>query len=74
MDEIRQAIECDGDARIIDLHVWQVGVGQFSAIVSIVAAEPQSLDVYRQKCLIHEELVHLTLEVQRLHGAESSGR
>lgn len=32
-DEIREAIE-DGDARITDLHVWQVGRSKFAAIVA----------------------------------------
>ena len=36
-DEIRKAVESDGDSMVTDLHVWQVGVGKFAAIVSIVA-------------------------------------
>ena len=64
--EIREAIEQnDSDARIADLHVWQVGVGQFSAIVSIVAHEPKSPQHYKRLVSIHEELVHVTVEVNR---------
>src|SRR5438309_1495471 len=32
-DEIRKAIETDGDSVVTDLHVWQVGAGKFAAIV-----------------------------------------
>src|SRR2546428_1960655 len=63
-DEIRGAVESDGDSIVTDLHVWQVGTGKFAAIVSIVAHEPKSSDQYRQRLREHEELVHLTIETQ----------
>ena len=46
-DEIRRAVESDGDSVVTDLHVWQVGIGKFAAMVSIVAHEPKSCDSYR---------------------------
>jgi cation diffusion facilitator family transporter len=61
---IREAIENDGDSIITDLHIWQVGVGKFAAIVSVVAHHPKTTDEYRQTLKIHEELVHVTVEVQ----------
>jgi len=61
---IRQGVENDGDSVIADLHVWQVGVNQFAAIVSIVAHHPKTPDEYRKALKIHEELVHVTVEVQ----------
>ncbi len=63
-EEIRRAVEADGDAIVTDLHVWQVGVGKFAAIVSIVAHEPKTSDAYRELLREHEELVHLTIETQ----------
>ena len=63
-DEIRQAVESDGDSIVTDLHVWQVGVGKFAAIVSIVAHEPKTSDQYRELLREHEELVHVTIETQ----------
>jgi cation diffusion facilitator family transporter len=63
-DEIRRAIESDGDSMVTDLHVWQVGVGRFAAIVSIVAHEPRSSDHYRALFREHDELVHVTIETQ----------
>ncbi|MBC8127588.1 MAG: CDF family Co(II)/Ni(II) efflux transporter DmeF [Gloeobacteraceae cyanobacterium ES-bin-144] len=63
-DEIRRAVESDGDARITDLHVWQVASGKFAAIVSIVAHDLKTADAYRELFREHEELVHVTVEVQ----------
>jgi cation diffusion facilitator family transporter len=63
-DEIRKAVESDRDSIVTDLHVWQVGVGKFAAIVSIVAHEPKTSDQYRDLLREHEELVHVTIETQ----------
>jgi cation diffusion facilitator family transporter len=63
-EEIRRAVESDGDSLVTDLHVWQVGVGKFAAIVCIVAHEPKTSDQYRDLLREHEELVHVTIETQ----------
>jgi cation diffusion facilitator family transporter len=63
-NEIRRAVESDGDSLVTDLHVWQVGVGKFAAIVSIVAHEPKTSDQYRDLLREHQELVHVTIETQ----------
>jgi cation diffusion facilitator family transporter len=63
-DEIRKAVESDGNSIVTDLHVWQVGVWKFAAIVSIVAHEPKTSDQYRELLREHEELVHVTIETQ----------
>ena len=65
--EISEAID-DGDARITDLHVWQVGPGKYAAIVSLVAAKPLSPTEYAARVMIHEELVHVTVEPHRCAG------
>src|SRR5215469_7964691 len=62
--EIRHAVESDGDSLVTDLHVWQVGIGKFAAIVSVVAHEPKNSDSYRQLLRGHDELVHITIETQ----------
>jgi len=63
-EEIRRTVESDGDSLVTDLHVWQVGIGKFAAIVSVVAHEPKSSDHYRGLLREHDELVHLTIETQ----------
>ncbi|MDR7102866.1 CDF family Co(II)/Ni(II) efflux transporter DmeF [Croceicoccus sp. BE223] len=65
--EVREAIE-DGDARIVDLHIWQVGPGKFAAVVSLVAESPLAPTDYAERAQIHEELVHITVETHRCPG------
>jgi cation diffusion facilitator family transporter len=62
---IREGIEEDGDSKITDLHIWQVGVNKFAAVISVVAHNPKTPAEYRQALKIHEELVHVNVEVQR---------
>src|SRR6266581_5470736 len=63
-EEIRRAVESDGDSLVTDLHVWQVGIGKFAAMISVVAHKPKSCDAYRGLLREHDELVHLTIETQ----------
>jgi cation diffusion facilitator family transporter len=63
-DEIRHAIESDGDSVVTDLHVWQVGIGKYAAMISVVAHEPKSCESYRALLRGHHELVHITIETQ----------
>jgi cation diffusion facilitator family transporter len=72
-EEIRRAVESDGDSVISDLHIWQVSAGKYAAIVSIVAHEPKPADAYRELFHEHEELVHVTVEVQRCQEEIESG-
>ena len=66
--EIRQDLESDGDAKVADLHVWRVGRTQYAAIACVVADAPFAPSVYRARLARHEELVHLSLEVNRCPG------
>ncbi|HEY0821649.1 MAG TPA: CDF family Co(II)/Ni(II) efflux transporter DmeF [Rhizobacter sp.] len=63
--EIRDAIESDGDAVVADLHLWRVGRDKFAAIVCVVADAPLAPSVYRERLAVHEELVHVSIEVNR---------
>jgi cation diffusion facilitator family transporter len=63
-DEIRRALESDGDSLVTDLHVWQVGIGKYAAMISVVAHEPKSCESYRALLRGHHELVHITIETQ----------
>lgn len=67
VQEIREALD-DGDAVIVDLHVWRVGPGKFACIVGLVAADPLPPDEYKRRLAVHEELVHVTVEVHRCEG------
>jgi cation diffusion facilitator family transporter len=63
--EVREAIESDGDAKVADLHVWRVGREAFAAEVCIVADAPLAPSVYRDRLKVHDELVHVSIEVNR---------
>src|SRR6184192_998931 len=63
-DQIRRAVESDGDSLVTDLHVWQVGIGKFAAMISVVAHEPKSSDFYRALLRGCDDLVHVAIETQ----------
>ena len=67
-EEIRRAVQSDGDSMVSDLHVWQVASGKFAAIISIVAHQAKSIEAYRELFREHEELVHVTVEIQQCRG------
>jgi cation diffusion facilitator family transporter len=63
--EVRAVIEGQGDARVSDLHLWQVGPGHWAAIVALVTTEPRPAQHYRDALARVHELSHVTVEV---HG------
>lgn len=69
---MRRDVESDGDSLVTDLHIWQVGAGKFAAIVSIVAHDPKPAETYRKLFREHDELVHVTVEVQLCNEHEES--
>ena len=66
VDEIRAAIEAGpGETKVTDLHVWRVGKRAYSCAVSVVTHDatltPQRI---REQLAIHDEIVHVTAEIQ----------
>ncbi len=63
--EIREAVE-QGEvpARLSDLHVWQVGRGRFACSMEVVTAPGVEAEVFHRALSIHEEIVHVTVEVR----------
>jgi cation diffusion facilitator family transporter len=69
-DGIRQRLEVAGD-RISDLHLWQVGPGHYSAIVTIVTDDPKPPASYKASLAELRQLSHVTVEVcQCIHTDE----
>jgi cation diffusion facilitator family transporter len=64
VQEVREVIE-QGEvpARITDLHVWRVGRGKFACVVGVVTSASVDGDYFRRALGIHEELVHVTVDV-----------
>ncbi|QXB55357.1 CDF family Co(II)/Ni(II) efflux transporter DmeF [Aeromonas sp. FDAARGOS 1415] len=63
VDEIREVIAELPDAEIRDLHVWRVGQVQYAAVLSLQMGTPLPARAIRDRLAIHEELVHLTIEI-----------
>lgn len=71
--EICEAIDAGPlEAAISDLHVWRVGRGKYACIVSVVTSADASPDYFRRQLGAHEELVHVTVEVNRPAEASAS--
>lgn len=66
VQEIKDVIEHSAvQATLSDLHVWQVGRGQYACIIVLDSDDKVSADYVRQLLAIHEELVHITVEINR---------
>ena len=62
--EVREVIEGAGDTHLADLHVWRVGEAAYACAMTVVTRDPAlTADAVRQRLSIHEELVHLTIEL-----------
>ncbi|AGA75417.1 cation transporter [Pseudomonas plecoglossicida] len=67
VEEIREVVaQLPVPASITDLHVWRVGKDQYACILGLAARAELSADSVRQSLGVHEELAHITVEVNRL--------
>lgn len=65
--EIRAAITSSPlPAELLDLHLWQVGQGKYACLLSLLTTEEGSADYFKRRLAEHEELVHITVEVNPL--------
>ncbi len=62
---VRRQLEAIDDVRVADLHVWELGPGRRSCIVSVVTKTPRDVDFYRQQVLDALPVAHLTIEVHQ---------
>jgi cation diffusion facilitator family transporter len=70
VNEIREAIGKLEEGRdkiyITDLHVWRVGKEKFACLLSLVMhSTTMTPDVVKHALSIHDELVHVTVEIHR---------
>lgn len=71
-DELRAAIEADGDSRVTDLHIWAIGPGIYAAQLALVAHNPETPEGYKKRIPQTAGLVHLCVEVHAC-GIEGVG-
>jgi cation diffusion facilitator family transporter len=57
-----------GDDRVTDLHVWQVGPGHRAAVIALVSDDPKLPSVYKRRLAGIPGLSHVTIEVERCSG------
>lgn len=66
VEDVRAVIAADGTgAEITDLHVWRVGGGKYACILSLGVDRDVGPDYYKRILAVHEELAHITVEVNR---------
>jgi cation diffusion facilitator family transporter len=66
--EIREVIAASPvKAQICDLHVWRVGKGKFACILSLATDNDASPEYFKQQLSIHEELVHISIEINKMN-------
>jgi len=62
---VREALERDGDDRVADLHIWEIGPNIRAAALSIVTHDPKSPEFYKKLLPASAGIVHSTVEVHR---------
>jgi cation diffusion facilitator family transporter len=50
---------------IEDLHIWRVGKGKYACIISINSQDAIDINYIKEQLLVHEELVHISVEIQK---------
>jgi cation diffusion facilitator family transporter len=64
--EVRDVVEKgEVPARITDLHVWRVGRRKYAVMLSVATRAEVDGDFFRRALCVHEELAHVTVEVDR---------
>jgi cation diffusion facilitator family transporter len=53
------------EIEIHDLHVWRVARGRFACVLTLATPDELSADEVRRHLSVHEELVHVTVEIVR---------
>lgn len=70
VDEIREVVAqelADGDTRLTDLHVWRVGRNAYAAELALASHDMTlTADRVRLHLAQHEEIVHVTVEINRI--------
>jgi Co/Zn/Cd efflux system component len=64
VEEIREVVRgLPQPTTLRDLHVWRVGKGKYACIVSLASGAGLDADTVRRALGVHEELVHVTVEI-----------
>lgn len=61
--QIRHHFSHVEDVEILDLHVWDMGLGRHSCVLSVVSSSPRPPNVYKEALCAAVPLHHCTIEV-----------
>jgi cation diffusion facilitator family transporter len=65
VEEVKEAVRSlPQPATLRDLHVWRVGKGKYACIVGVAAQAGVTVEDVRSVLTVHEELVHVTVELE----------
>jgi len=65
VEEVKEAVRSlPPPSALRDLHVWRVGKGKYACIVGVAAHADVTVDDVRSRLTVHEELVHVTVELE----------
>lgn len=65
---IINALESDGDSRVIDLHVWSVGSGVYTLVAAVVTHLDRKPDDYKELLPDSLSIYHPVIEVRRCYS------
>jgi cation diffusion facilitator family transporter len=66
LQSISEAIESLEGVRIVDLHVWRLGPGHHSAIISLATSGVESPDFFKERLCKVKGLSHVTIEINAI--------
>ncbi len=72
LEKVHECIERDGDSHVTDLHLWSIGPGIYSVIISIVAQQHQTPSEYKSRLPQDLGLEHVTIEVNQRPSNEAA--
>jgi len=64
-EEVRKAIESEGDNRIFDMHLWAVGPGIYAAEIALISSRSVNTDDYYNLLPRKLGIVHMTVETRQ---------
>ena len=71
---VRTEIEGADGNRVVDLHVWSLGLNLYSVLVTVVTPRPRPPEHYKALLPKHLNIVHATVEVHTQSSADNAVR
>jgi Co/Zn/Cd efflux system component len=74
VEEVREVVRgLPQPTAVRDLHVWRVGKGKYACILSLTTGAALDARTVRRALSVHEELVHVTVELSHVPTEPSGG-